>query len=83
MPGLRVGAYARQQVLERVERLAREGLDVASFLSEAGAALDRAVPSGIETTPAPTWLTLDPASLLFTSMLSEGCTMPWTAQDMV
>jgi DNA-binding CsgD family transcriptional regulator len=83
MPGFRVGAYVRQQVLERIERLAREGLDVASFLSEAGVALGRAVPSGIEATPAPTWMTLDPASLLFTCMLSEGCTMPWTAQDMV
>lgn len=83
MPGLHVSAYARKQVLERVERLAREGLDVASFLSEAGAALDRAVPSGIEAAPAPTWMTLDPASLLFTSMVSQGCTMAWSAQDMV
>ena len=70
-------------MLGRVERLAWEGLDVASFLSEAGAAIDRAVPSGIEASPAPTWMTLDSASLLFTSMLSEGCTSPWTARDMV
>ncbi len=82
MPGLRVSAYVRQQVLERIERLAREGLDVASFLSAADAALDRAVPSGIETAPAPTWLTLDPASLLFTSMIAEGCTTPWSAREM-
>jgi DNA-binding CsgD family transcriptional regulator len=83
MPGFHVSAYARKQVLERVERLAREGLDVASFLSEAGAALDRAVPSGIDAVPAPTWMTLDPASLLLTSMVSEGCTMPWSAEEMV
>ncbi len=82
MPGIRVSAYAKQQALERIERLAREGLDVASFLSEADAVLYRAVPSGIDTAPAPTWLTLDPASLLFTSMVSEGCTTPWSAQQM-
>jgi len=82
MPGFGVSAYARQQALERIERLARAGLDVAAFLSEADAVLDCAVPSGIETTPAPTWLTLDPASLLFTSMVSEGCSTPWSVQEM-
>lgn len=60
-------------MLERVERLAREGLDVATFLSEAGAALDRAVPSGTESAPGPSWGTLDPASLLVTSLVYEGC----------
>ena len=83
MPGLRVSAHTRQQALERVERLAREGLDVATFLSAAGAALDRAVPSGTEPTPAPTWMTLDPGSLLITSMFSGGCTMPMSAGEVV
>ena len=82
MPGIRVSPYARQQALERIERLAREGLDVASFLSQAAVVLDRVVPSGIDTVPAPTWLTLDPASLLLTSMISEGCTASWSAEEL-
>ncbi len=73
MPGLRVSGYTGERVLERVERLAREGLDVATFLSEAGAALERAVPSGTENAPGPSWGTLDPASLLVTSLVYEGC----------
>ena len=73
MPGLRVSGYTGKRVLERVERLAREGLDVATFLSEAGAALDRAVPSGTEGAPGPSWGTLDPASLLVTGLVYEGC----------
>ena len=81
IPGLRVSAHTRQQALDRIQRLSREGLDVASLLSEAGAALDRAVPSGIEATPAPTWMTLDPASLLITSVVSEGCAMPMSAEE--
>ena len=83
MPGLNVSAHTRQQALDRIEQLAREGLDVTTFLSEAGAALDRAVPSGIDTTPAPTWMTLDPTSLLITSVVSEGCTMPMSAEEIV
>lgn len=79
MAGLRVSARTRQHALDRIDRLAREGLDVATFLVEAGAALDRAVPSGIDAAPAPTWMTLDPTSLLITSVMSEGCTMPMTA----
>ena len=73
MPELRVSGYTGKRVLERVERLAREGLDVATFLSEAGAAIERAVPSGTESAPGPSWGTLDPASLLVTSLVYEGC----------
>jgi DNA-binding CsgD family transcriptional regulator len=73
MPGLRVSGYTVERMLERVERLAREGLDVATFLSQAGAALERAVPSGTESAPGPSWVTLDPASLLVTSLVYEGC----------
>ena len=73
MPGLRVSGHIGKRVLDRVERLAREGLDVATFLSEAGAALDRAVPSGTQSAPGPSWATLDPASLLVTSLVYEGC----------
>ncbi len=73
MPGSRASGYTGRRVLERIERLAREGLDVATFLSEAGAALERAVPSGTENAPSPSWVTLDPASLLVTSLVYEGC----------
>lgn len=73
MPGLRVRGYSGKRVVERAERLAREGLDVATFLSEAGAALDRAVPSGTQSAPGPFWGTLDPDSLLVTSLVYEGC----------
>ena len=76
MPRLEVSAHARQQVLERIQHLAREGLDVASFLSEAGAVLARAVPSGTDTLPTPSWATVDPTSMLITSTYSEGCEMP-------
>ncbi len=76
MPGLRVSAYARQQASAQVERLARSRLDVATFLSQAGVVLDRAVPSGIDTLPNPSWATLDPTSLLITSTFSDGCEMP-------
>ncbi len=76
MPRFQVSAHTRQQVLERVQRLAIEGLDVASFLSEAGVALARAVPSGTDTMPTPSWATLDPTSLLITSTYSEGCEIP-------
>ncbi len=76
MPGLRVSAYARQQSLENIRRLARRGLDVASFLSQAAVTLDRAVPTDVDMLPSPTWMTLDPASLLVTSMYANGCEVP-------
>ncbi len=68
MPGFQVGPYTRGRVLERVEQLAREGMDVATFLTAAGAELERAVIFDPEVRPNPTWVTLDPASLLATSM---------------
>jgi DNA-binding CsgD family transcriptional regulator/GAF domain-containing protein len=76
VPRLHVSAYTGQHVLQQLQRLARDGLDVATFLSEAGTALARAVPSGTDTLPTPSWATLDPTSLLITCTYSEGCEMP-------
>jgi DNA-binding CsgD family transcriptional regulator len=76
MPGLRVGSYTRGRVLERIERLACEGLDVRTFLSEAGPELARAVPFDAAVLPNPSWVTLDPASLLATSLI-EGDQHGW------
>ena len=72
MPGFQAGSYTRGRVLERVERLAREGLDVGTFLSTAGAELARAVLFDSDALPNPTWVTLDPASLLATSLIEGG-----------
>ena len=79
MPVVRAGPYARGRVLERVERLAREGLDVWTFLSAAGAELARAVRFDPDVLPNPTWVTLDPASLLVTS-LGEGDQPGWQCE---
>jgi DNA-binding CsgD family transcriptional regulator len=76
MPRHQVSGYTRQRVGDRIERLATSGLDVASFLSQAGAALDRAVPSDTDTLPSPAWVTLDPGTLLITSAYAGGCEMP-------
>ena len=58
--------------MERVERLACEGLDVATFLSAASAELAQAVKFDRDALPNPTWVTMDPASLLATSLLVGG-----------
>ena len=71
MPGFRLSSYTRGRVLERVERLASEGLDVRTFLSAAGAELARAVPFDPDVLPNPTWVTLDPASLVATSLIDS------------
>ena len=69
MPGFRVSSYARGRVLERVERLAREGLDAGAFLSAAGEELALAVTFCTDVLPNPSWVTLDPSSLLITSLI--------------
>jgi DNA-binding CsgD family transcriptional regulator len=79
MPGFRVSSYTRGQVLERVERLACEGLDLRTFLSAAGAELARAVPFDADVLPNPSWVTLDPASLLATSLI-EGDQHGWQCE---
>ncbi len=79
MPGFRAGSYTRGRVLERVERLAREGLDVDTFLSSAGAELAQAVMFDPDALPNPTWATLDPASLLATSLI-EGDQRGWQCE---
>ena len=71
----RRSADARQRTLERLRRLACEDLDVATFLERAGAALDRVVPSDVDTLPSPTWMVVDPASGLLTSTYVVGCEM--------
>ena len=72
MPRPQAGLYPRGQVMERVERLACEGLDVATFLSAASAELAQAVKFDRDALPNPTWVTMDPASLLATSLLVGG-----------
>ena len=72
MPGSHATAYARGRALERIEQLARRGLAAVTFLMEAGRELEQAVPFNAHALPNPTWLTLDPASLLVTSMIEGG-----------
>jgi DNA-binding CsgD family transcriptional regulator len=76
VPGRHMSAYTRQQVLDEVERLAYEGLDVAAFLSAADGSLARAVPTGTDSLPTPSWATLDPTSRLITCTFSAGCELP-------
>lgn len=68
MPSFGAGPHTRGGVLERLERLAREGLDVGAFLAAASVELARAVRFDPNAFPNPTWVTLDPASLLATSL---------------
>jgi DNA-binding CsgD family transcriptional regulator len=79
MPGIRLGSYTRGRVLERIERLASEGMDVRTFLSAAGAELARAVPFDADVLPNPAWVMLDPASLLATSLL-QGDQQGWQCE---
>jgi DNA-binding CsgD family transcriptional regulator len=62
-----MGAYAKQRAQERVGELAGRGFDVASFLHEATEAIDVGAPAA----GAPSWFTLDPASLLITSVVCD------------
>jgi DNA-binding CsgD family transcriptional regulator len=73
MPAIRISSYAKQRSLERIKNLARQGLDVAGFLDEAGRALATAVPVDADTLPTPYWYTLDPASQLITSVIGPHC----------
>jgi DNA-binding CsgD family transcriptional regulator len=63
-----VSTYARERALDRVARLATQGLDAITFWREATEPLARAVPHD----PFPCWWTLDPASLLLTSHFNPG-----------
>jgi DNA-binding CsgD family transcriptional regulator len=72
MPQSEASPGTRERVLQRIERLAFEGLDAVTFLSEAGKALERAVPFDPQTLPTPYWVTIDPASLLVTSVVEGG-----------
>jgi DNA-binding CsgD family transcriptional regulator len=58
-----MGAHAVQRAKERVAELAGRGSDVTTFFRGAAEAIDVGAPS----TGAPSWFTLDPASLLITS----------------
>ncbi len=59
---------AAEPVTDRVAELAARGYDVATFLDNAGEAIDRAIPN-----LGRSWYTLDPASLLITSSYGQGC----------
>jgi DNA-binding CsgD family transcriptional regulator len=63
-----MGGDNKELAEERIGRLAGRGLDVATFFEEAADAIVAAVPSSV----APSWTTLDPASLLITSSVCEG-----------
>lgn len=65
--------YAKGRAHERIRVASRAGLDVASFLDEASAALASAVPNENHLN-GPYWYTLDPESRLITSDYGgEGC----------
>jgi DNA-binding CsgD family transcriptional regulator len=68
-----VQGYAKERAHERIRAAARAGLDVASFLDEAGAALASAVPNQNHLN-GPYWYALDPDSRLITSDYGgQGC----------
>lgn len=75
-----MGTNAKQRALDRVEDLARKGLDLPTFWRESTDVLARAVPHYM----SPCWFTLDPASLLVTSHYqAEIDELPaeWLAQE--
>jgi DNA-binding CsgD family transcriptional regulator len=68
-----VSGYAKRRAQERIRLASRAGLDVASFLDDASAALASAVPNENHLN-GPYWYTLDPESRLITSDYGgEGC----------
>ena len=70
-----MSGYARRRAHERIRAASRAGLDVASFLDEASAALASAVPNESHLN-GPYWYTLDPESRLITSDYGgEGCNL--------
>ena len=68
-------AHAKERALERLQALPGCGLDVRSFFEEATEVLSAAVPNNGGTGINPFWYTLDPASMLITSMVGI-CDMP-------
>jgi hypothetical protein len=68
-------AHAKERALERIQALSGRGLDVQSFFDEATEAHSAAVPNNGGTGINPFWYTLDPASMLITSMVGI-CDMP-------
>jgi DNA-binding CsgD family transcriptional regulator len=74
-----VGGYAKERARERIRAAARAGLDVASFLEEASAALSLAVPNENHLN-GPYWYALDPESRLIASDYGgEGCELDTAA----
>lgn len=68
-----MSGYAKRRAHERIRVASSAGLDVASFLDEASAALASAVPNENHLN-GPYWYTLDPESRLITSDYGgEGC----------
>ena len=59
----RVGSYARERALERIEAAAHAGDDAVTFFSEVSTLVSPIVPNYL----GPCWFTVDPASLLMTS----------------
>src|SRR5688500_15628897 len=67
--------------LDQIQRLAGRGHDVATFLSSAGEVLHDAVPSGMEDHNHPYWYTVDPDSLLITSVVGSDC--EWSVAELM
>lgn len=64
-----------KRALAQVRRLAGRGYDVATFFTAAGEVLHDAVPSGMGNHNLPYWYTVDPDSLLITSVVGSDCEM--------
>ncbi|HZA40742.1 MAG TPA: helix-turn-helix transcriptional regulator [Actinomycetota bacterium] len=75
-----MSGHIKERAHDRIQQLARAGLDVARFLNEASAALAPAVPNGTDYMEHPYWYTLDPQSQLITSDYGgDGCGLDTTA----
>ncbi|HXF71352.1 MAG TPA: LuxR C-terminal-related transcriptional regulator [Actinomycetota bacterium] len=63
---------AAERASQEIARLAGRGHDVATFLDHAQEAVESVVP----TMGLPYWFTLDPATVLITSIYGHGCEVP-------
>ena len=64
-----------RRALDQIQRLAGRGHDVATFFTASGEVLHDAIPSGMEDHNLPYWYTVDPDSLLITSVVGSDCEM--------
>jgi DNA-binding CsgD family transcriptional regulator len=64
-----------RRALDQIKRVAARGHDVNTFFTATGEVLHDAVPSGMEDHNLPYWYTVDPESLLITSVVGSDCEM--------